>query len=65
MASLVGALGSVCMGVGSDGGGSSEESSVRLMNVMVMGGVCIRMGAIVTAALLFVFAKGMMASGGG
>lgn len=68
MASLVGAL-SVCIGVGNVEGGSRDESSVRLMYVMVIGGVCIRMGAIVTLGrtvlLMCAFAKGMMASGGG
>lgn len=64
----MGAL-SVCMGVGSDDGGSREESSVKLMNVMVIGGVLVRiLGAIVTfggTALMFVFSNGMRASGGG
>lgn len=67
LASLVWAL-SVCMGVGSGDGGSREESSVRLMKVMVIGGVLVRMGAIVTfggTALMVVFSNGMSASGGG
>lgn len=57
VASLVGAL-SVCIGVGKDEGGSMEDSSVRLMYVMVIGGVRVATGAMLilwTVVLLLMF----------